>query len=201
MRLGAVVLCVLLWVQAAFSQTPAPEPPAPEAAPAADDEPGDSPSGDASAEGETTAAEAAPPGTETPPPLEGGSPEDTTDGEAELHPDDVPLPTLPTDDLSAAEGLIVKRIDITGNRRIAASDVNSYLRVKVGKPFVTAVLRRDVRELWRSGFFDDVEVDLRQTAGELYLRVHVQERPAIAAVEFDGNDKIKDDDLTEAIEV
>src|SRR5690606_16866707 len=33
------------------------------------------------------------------------------------------------------------------------------------------------------------------------LRFHVKERPAISAVEFEGNDEIDDDDLAEAIEV
>ncbi len=220
-HLLGLILCVLLAPAESFAQPappteprePAPteDSPAPTAADEAEEETPGSP-GEANVpatdqEDETDVEDATPTnesGADEAPPLEGGpSPEtkEAEDGEPEVHPDEVPLPTLPSDDLSAAEGLLVKRIDITGNRRIGASDVQSYLRVKVGKPFSSAVLRRDVRELWRSGFFDDVEVDLRQTAGELYLRVHVQERPAIAAVEFEGNDKINDEDLTEAVEV
>lgn len=161
-----------------------------------EDESGDSASPDTDSASPDT--DSASPDTDQPP-LEGG--QVASEEKEVVDVESVPLPTLPGDDLDAAEGLPVKRIDVTGNRRIAASDVRSYLRIKVGEPMKKQVLRRDVRELWRSGFFDDVEVDLKQTAGELYLRIHVQERPAIAAVEFEGNEEISDDDLTEAIEV
>lgn len=127
------------------------------------------------------------------PPLEGGAAE-------EPEPDDA-VPRIPASDLEAADGLTIERIEITGIRRIAASDVESYLRIKVGKPLEKEMLRRDVRELWRAGFFDDIEVDLRHGASGVTLRFHVKERPAIVTVEFEGNDEIKDEDLAEAVEV
>ncbi len=77
----------------------------------------------------------------------------------------------------------------------------NYLRLREGGPLKKQILRRDVRELWRAGFFDDIEVDLKRVPGGVDLRFHVKERPAIAAVEFEGNEEIKDEDLAEAIEV
>src|SRR5690606_21727155 len=110
-------------------------------------------------------------------------------------------PSLPLSDLERAEGLTIERIEVTGNRRVASGDIQSYLRQKVGEPLRGEQLRRDVRELWRAGFFDDIEVDLRQSATGAGLRFHVKERPAIRAVEFEGNEELKSDDLAEAIEV
>jgi outer membrane protein insertion porin family len=186
---AVVLLCALLCAAIASAQpasddTP-PPPPASDGAPPLEGGPVGDPSadaedGDPAAEGEEGTAQ-------------------TT--EKELDPNDVQLPRIPSDDLDAAEGLTVARIDITGNRRIAATDVSSYLRTKVGEPLRKEVLRRDVRELWRSGFFDDIEIDLKRSEDDVRLRLHVRERPAIAAVEFEGNQKIKDDDLSEAIEV
>src|SRR5438128_1139787 len=82
-----------------------------------------------------------------------------------------------------------------GNRGVTREDVKSYLREKVGQPFVPEALSKDVRELWGSGFFDDVEVDLDRTDAGVRLRFTVRERSNIAKVEFDDNDEIDDDDL------
>ncbi len=122
--------------------------------------------------------------------------------EAEVDPADIPLPMIPADDLEAAEGLTVSKITVTGNRKIASSDVQAYLRLKVGETLHKAVLTRDVRELWRSGFFDHIEVDLKKTTqNSVSLRFHVQERPSIVRVEFEGNSEIDEEDLSEALEV
>lgn len=142
--------------------------------------PGDAPEGDA------------PDG----PPADGGSP-DTF----ETDPARVQVPQLPAGAAEQARGLPIRKIEVTGNRRIASEDVVAYLRLKVGGAFEPTELTRSVRELWRSGFFDDIEVDLRQRDDGVILRFIVRERPAIRAVEFEGNSEIDDDDLAEAIEV
>lgn len=195
--------------QSALAQAPArpsQEGPASEA----QTEPGGDPEPTAPAP-EASSSDGAPPAgkPEETPELQPGDPDEGPVAEAPAEadsefPDDpalVELPPLPGDDLDAAEGLAIRRIEITGTRRIATEDVRTYLRLKEGEPMKKVTLRRDVRELWRAGFFDDIEVDLRQVSGGVDLRFHVKERPAISAVEFEGNDEIDDDDLAEAIEV
>jgi outer membrane protein insertion porin family len=100
-----------------------------------------------------------------------------------------------------ARGLPIVVIDVLGNRRVTKEDVVSYLRERVGQPFAPETLSKDVRELWGSGFFDDIEVDLDRSDRGVTLRFTVRERPNVAKVEFDDNDEIDDDDLKEAIEV
>jgi outer membrane protein insertion porin family len=100
-----------------------------------------------------------------------------------------------------ARGLPIVAIDVLGNRRVSKEDVRSYLRERVGQPFSPEALSKDVRELWGSGFFDDIEVDLDRSDAGVTLRFTVRERPSVAKVEFEQNDEIDDDDLKEAIEV
>ncbi len=119
----------------------------------------------------------------------------------ETDPDQVPLPQLPPGAADEARGLPIRSISVSGNRRIAESDVIAYLKLKVGGLFDPAELTRDVRELWRSGFFDEIEVDLKTQGDGVVLRFLVRERPSIKAVEFEGNDEIDGEDLAEAIEV
>jgi len=100
-----------------------------------------------------------------------------------------------------SRGLPIERIYVAGNRRITEREILLYLRERPGQPFSPEVLSQDVRELWRAGFFDDIEVDLEREAGGVVLRFLVRERPAIGSVVFTGNDEIDKDDLSEAIEV
>jgi len=106
-----------------------------------------------------------------------------------------------TSEVELARGLPIVAIDVVGNRRITKEDVKSYLRERVGQLFAPEALSKDVRELWGSGFFDDIEVDLDRSDAGVKLRFTVRERPNIAKVEIDGNEEIDDDDLKEAIEV
>jgi outer membrane protein insertion porin family len=114
----------------------------------------------------------------------------------------VPRPlTLAPTVAEQARGQLIARIDVGGNRRVSKDDFLTYLRERVGQPFTPEGLTRDVRELWDSGFFDDIEVDLDHTDQGVALRFIVRERPNIKSVIFEGNEEIENDKLLEGIEV
>jgi outer membrane protein insertion porin family len=113
----------------------------------------------------------------------------------------MPSIVLPPTAAEQAEGLPIASIDIVGNRRVARDDVLSYLREKPGQPFRVDNLTTDVRALWDSGFFEDIQVDLTTHDRGVALRFIVRERPNIKEVTFEGNDEIENDKLNEAVEV
>ncbi len=100
-----------------------------------------------------------------------------------------------------ARGLPIAEIRVAGNRRITSDDILAYLAEKPGQAFSPEALSKDVRELWTSGFFDDIEVDLEREGGKVRLRFLVRERPNVSSIEFEGNSEIDTEDLVEAIEV
>ncbi|HWP09017.1 MAG TPA: outer membrane protein assembly factor BamA [Polyangiaceae bacterium] len=114
-----------------------------------------------------------------------------------------PAPTvaIPPSEAQLAEGLPIKAIDVAGNRRVTADDVRTYLKERVGSLFQSEVLTEDVRELYGSGFFDDIEVDLDRRDDGVRLRFLVRERPSIGKLTFEGNLEIDNDDLKEGIEL
>jgi outer membrane protein insertion porin family len=112
-----------------------------------------------------------------------------------------PTINIPQSEAERAEGTPIVRIDISGNRRVAKEDIVSYLREKPGHLFKAENLASDVRALWDSGFFDDIEVDMVRDDRGAVLRFLVRERPNIKGVEFEGNSEIENDKLQEAIEV
>jgi len=112
-----------------------------------------------------------------------------------------PVINIPQSESEKAEGTPIARIEISGNRRVAKEDIISYLREKNNNPFKVENLASDVRALWDSGFFDDVEVDMTREDRGVVLRFLVRERPNIKAIDFEGNSEIENDKLQEAIEI
>jgi outer membrane protein insertion porin family len=110
-------------------------------------------------------------------------------------------PRLPLSEVERATGQPVVRIQVAGNRRVALEDMLTYLKLKVGQPFKPEALASDVRALWDSGFFADIEVDMTRTDLGVALRFLVRERPSIAALEFSGNEEIDNEKLTEAVDL
>src|SRR5689334_10232683 len=73
----------------------------------------------------------------------------------------IPRPLqLPPTEAEQARNQSIAHIEIVGNRRVSKDDFLTYLREHVGQPFTPEALTRDVRELWDSGFFDDVQVEI-----------------------------------------
>jgi outer membrane protein insertion porin family len=132
-------------------------------------------------------------GTPIPPPGANSTPTEEETGPA--------TPPIPPSEAELAEGLPIRTIDVAGNRRVTAEDVRTYLKERVGMSFSAEVLTEDVRELYGSGFFDDIEVDLVRRDDGVHLRFLVRERPSIAKITFDGNHEIDNDDLKEGIEI
>ena len=108
---------------------------------------------------------------------------------------------IPPSEAELAEGMPIRAIEVAGNRRVTADDVRTYLKERVGHVFSAETLTDDVRELYGSGFFDDIEVDLERRDDGVRLRFLVRERPTIAKLVFEGNHEIGEDDLKEGIEI
>ena len=132
-----------------------------------------------------------------------GQPPTTAAGTPSVPDEPTPPPVVlaPTE-AEKARGQTISRVAIGGNRRISGDDIRAYLSTaREGKTFTPEGLTRDIRELWDSGFFEDLEVDLTRHDDGVHLRILVRERPNISAIEFDGNTNITAEDLTEALGV
>ncbi|WP_332675334.1 outer membrane protein assembly factor BamA [Aromatoleum sp.] len=82
----------------------------------------------------------------------------------------------------AFEPFVVKDIRVEGIQRTEAGTVFNYLPVRVGETFTEAQAADAIRGLFATGFFRDVRIE---TEGDV-LVVVVQERPAIAQIDFVG---------------
>ena len=109
---------------------------------------------------------------------------------------------LPLTEAELARDLPVSQLAIRGNQRIPEEDIRAYLtHMRVGKPFSPEGMQKDVREMWKSLFFEDIQVELTRKDTECSIIVRIRERPSIKEIEFSGNKAIDNDDLTEALSV
>lgn len=107
---------------------------------------------------------------------------------------------LPPTEADLAKGKTIAEVNIVGNRRIAAEQIRSYLRfMRVGKAFNPPGVTRDVRELWDTAFFDDIEIDMNAGDDDVKLRILVRERPSIKEVKFVGNHELDDEAMNEIV--
>ena len=91
----------------------------------------------------------------------------------------------------AAESFVVDDIRVEGLQRISAGTVFNYLPLQVGDEFNDAVSANTIRSLFQTGFFKDIQLDRDRDT----LIITVIERPAIANIEFVGNESLKTEEL------
>ncbi|MGY6553477.1 MAG: outer membrane protein assembly factor BamA [Wenzhouxiangella sp.] len=96
---------------------------------------------------------------------------------------------------AAAESFIIENIRVEGLQRISEGNVFSFMSLEVGDTLTPARSRSTIRDLYRSGFFNDIGLAREGNT----LVITVEERPAIASVVISGNRQIRTDDLMPAL--
>ena len=96
---------------------------------------------------------------------------------------------------AVVERFAVTDIQLRGLQRVSAGTVFNILPVNVGDTMDAVMVREVIRGLFKSGYFDDVEVF--RDGGVLI--VQVEERPAIESIEIDGNKAIKTENLLDSL--
>lgn len=86
---------------------------------------------------------------------------------------------------------IIQTIQVIGNDRVETSTVLSYMLAQPGDPFNKDLLDRSLKTLYATGLFQDISL---QRSGST-LKVIVVENPIINRVQYEGNKKLKDDEI------
>ena len=136
-----------------------------------------------------------------PPPAPAPAPAPTPPPAPAPQPETAPaVPKLPPSEAEQARGKRILEVRIVGNRRIAKEEIRSYLKwLRKNKKFNPRGMTNDVRELWDTAFFEDIEVDLTDEDDGVRLRVLVRERPSVKEVKFKGNKELDDEDLQDIV--
>jgi outer membrane protein insertion porin family len=98
-------------------------------------------------------------------------------------------------------GQIVERFEAVGNTSVASDTIRVYLGISPGDPYDPAGIQRNFVNLWQTGLFDDIRVEVDPgDAGGVVVRAIVRERPRIGSVEFRGNKELNQTKINEVLE-
>lgn len=99
----------------------------------------------------------------------------------------------------------IAQIEVVGAQKQTAETVIFKSGVKVGDDLRHLDFNEVIEKLWASGSFDDIKLELEDTAGGKKLVIRIRERPLIKEVDFRGGtevgltnikDKVKEKKLT-----
>jgi len=101
-------------------------------------------------------------------------------------------PVIATVSPAMAQSAIV----VEGNRRVEAETVRSYFRIVPGERLDAAKIDEALKALYATGLFTDVRI--REAGGRVI--VTVVEAPVINRIAFEGNKRVKDEQLSAEIQ-
>jgi len=96
-----------------------------------------------------------------------------------------------------AAAQVVEAIRVEGNQRVEPETVISYMAIAVGDSFDEARVDASLKSLFATGLFADVAM---RREGDV-LVVRVVENPIINRLAFEGNERIKDEELEAEVQL
>ncbi len=122
------------------------------------------------------------------------------DGQAQQPQQSAPaqqVPAIPlTPPVAAPAQQVVRSISVTGNQRLEAETVISYITLRPGEAYDRSRIDQALRELYATELFADVQIAGVET-GDIVIQV--RENPVINRIILEGNRRLKDDKITPEI--
>ncbi len=87
----------------------------------------------------------------------------------------------------------IGEIRVEGNKKIETSAILEKMTIKTGGKWTPELVRENIQALYDMGYFEDIQ--FAQQGSNIIITVH--EKPSISAIEFEGNEEIDDEDLSE----
>lgn len=100
-----------------------------------------------------------------------------------------------------AEGRTITEIDFQGNTRTPDATISQAIQSKVGGRENADTVRADIKTLFKLGQFEDIKVESTPKGGGVALTYIFVEKPLIIDVGFQGNKKLKTDDLRKEVTI
>ena len=93
----------------------------------------------------------------------------------------------------------VESIDVNGNQRIEKEAILAVMRTQKGDRLDYEQLDKDLRDIYKMGFFKDVKIETEDGLKGKIVTLHVAEKPSIGKIVIEGNKKEKEEKLKEEL--
>jgi len=95
----------------------------------------------------------------------------------------------------------ILKINITGNKNVSVDKILTLMKTKEGIEFDERVIKDDISNLIKTGYFKDVKYTLEKKETGIELNLEVKEKPVIEKIIFEGNRALKTKKLKEISEL
>lgn len=111
----------------------------------------------------------------------------------------VVLPPLAGTEMAVAE--IISRVEVVGAERVEPQTVLLQTKSRAGTAFSPEQVSADIKQIFRTGYFENVDAEVARSGAAIVLQYRVKEKPAIRNVFLEGNDALSDDTLKEKLDI
>lgn len=95
----------------------------------------------------------------------------------------------------------VIEVRVEGNKNISGAAILAKVRTRAESPYSEVVASDDLKRLYAFGYFDDIEIDLKEEGEGVIVIFRVKEKPIIANVSIIGSRSIRIEKLQELVNV
>lgn len=100
---------------------------------------------------------------------------------------------------SFAYALDIHKISFQGNTLIPDSTILKQIESRTGGLYKPDLISEDIQKIYDLGLFSAVAVQAEKVNGGVHLTFLIEERPLISRIEFEGNKKVKEDQIEEVL--
>lgn len=91
--------------------------------------------------------------------------------------------------------LFIIDVEVRGNRIVSTSTILSKIKSQKGAALAQETINQDLKRLYATGFFQDIQIDVEQQDQGFKLIVVVDEKPIVRQIQIEGFTAIKEDKL------
>jgi outer membrane protein insertion porin family len=95
----------------------------------------------------------------------------------------------------------IAKIQVTGNEGVDKGLIMNNIKTKVNDPYDFEQLKEDMKSIYGTGFFSDVQIDVKDTDQGKVVTFVVIERPPVKGIYISGNKIIKTSEIMEKVKI
>lgn len=106
------------------------------------------------------------------------------------------IPPCSSQAIESAASFNISSIEIAGNQRTDSRAITEKLERSSGS-FTSDQITEQIKEIYRTGFFEEITASIVESANGKVLRYTVIEKPIVRKIFISGNEQVDEDDLSE----
>ena len=97
-----------------------------------------------------------------------------------------------SDEEISRSSIVINSIEFYGNKIVIDDKIKEYISLKVGESFDSNKIKKDIKNLYSTGYFYKIDVLTTETEKGLDLLFRFEENPVLADLRITGNSKISE---------